>query len=123
MNAVGTSRRSLTVALRALPAIGAAEELRTDIPPLIEIDRLDPEGARIERIAFTARGMMAREVPIPNSQNRFCTLSYPYNVALHYYPDRDEWVFQVQSNESAQFAAGGVAVCLNLSASADKAAE
>ncbi len=91
-----------------------AAQLRTDIPPLMEIDRLDPEGSRIERFAFTARGAIAREMPIPNSQNRFCTLEHEHNVVLNYYPTRDEWVFQVQSNGSAQFAAGGIATCLDL---------
>lgn len=90
------------------------QELRTDIPPLIEIDRLDPEGRHIERFAFTARGAVAREVPIPGSKNRFCTLQHDHNVVLNYYPTRDEWVFQVQSNDSAQFAAGGIATCLDL---------
>ena len=91
-----------------------AQDLRTDISPLIEVDRLDPVGSRIERFAFTARGAVAREVPIPNSQNRFCTLEHEHNVVLNYYPSRDEWVFQVQSSESAQFAAGGIATCLDL---------
>ena len=123
MNVASKIGSTLAIIFMAAPVSALADELRSDIPPLIEIDRLDPEGSRIERFAFTARGMMAREVAIPNSQNRFCTLSYPYNVALHYYPDRDEWVFQVQSNESAQFAAGGVAVCLNLKASDARAAK
>ena len=91
-----------------------AQSLRTDIPPLIEIDRLDPEGSRIERFAFTSRGAIVREVAIPQSQNRFCTLEHEHNVVLNYYPTRDEWVFQVQSNDSAQFAAGGTATCLDL---------
>lgn len=104
---------SLFVAVLAIAP--ASAQLRTDIPPLLEIDRLDPEGSRIERFAFTARGAMAREMPIPKSQNRFCTLEHEHNVVLNYYPSRDEWVFQVQSNDSAQYAAGGIATCLDLS--------
>ena len=105
---------ALAIGLFALSPLGSTQDLRTDIPTLIEIDRLDPEGSRIERFAFTARGAMAREVPIPDSRNRFCTLSQAYNVVLHYYPDRDEWVFAVQANTSAPYAAGGVATCLDL---------
>ena len=104
----------ISLFLVMVAASSALGQLRTDIPPLIEIDRLDPEGSRIERFAFTARGAVAREVPIPNSQDRFCTLEHEHNVVLNYYPSRDEWVFQVQSNDSAQFAAGGIATCLDL---------
>lgn len=99
----------------ALVTSGAsAQDLRADVPPLLEIDRLDPEGSRIERFAFTARGVIAREMEIPNSQNRFCTLGQAHNVVLNYYPTRDAWVFQVRNNDSAQFAAGGIATCLDL---------
>ena len=113
MSAAASVRKFAAAAL-LLPLTISGQELRSDIPVLIEIDRLDPAGSRIERFAFTARGAMAREVPIPESQNRFCTLQQAYNVVLNYYPGRDEWVFQVQSNSSAQFAAGGIAVCLDL---------
>lgn len=94
---------------------GQSQALRTDIPSLIELDRLDAEGSRIERFALTARGAIAREIEIPGSQQMFCTLGQAHNVVLNYYPSRDAWVFQVQSNESAQYAAGGIAMCLSLS--------
>ena len=110
----GAVRSVVAAAALLLPLAASGQELRTDIPVLIEIDRLDPAGSRIERFAFTARGAMAREVAIPDSSNRFCTLQQAYNVVLNYYPSRDEWVFQVQSNASAQLAAGGIAVCLDL---------
>lgn len=121
----GTPRRQLrglcfaqligvSAALLLTPMTALTQDLRTDIPPLLEIDRLDPEGSRIERFAFTARGAIARGMEIPNSQNRMCTLGQAHNVVLNYYPTRDAWVFQVQNNDGAQFAAGGIATCLDL---------
>ena len=113
--------RSLAVGLLmffALPA-GAQEALRLDLPRLVEIDAMDGQQSRIKRFAITARGMIGQEVKIPRSQKFFCTLSHAYNMVLNYYPDNDEWIFGVQSNPSAQFAAGGLATCLDLSVLAD----
>jgi len=87
--------------------------MRIDIPPLVELDTLDPPEAVIKRFAFTARGVMAQEFAIPNSQKMFCRLSNAYNVELNYYPASDEWIFQVQSVPAAQLAAGGIAICLD----------
>ena len=109
--------RSLAVSLLmflTLPA-GAQEALRLDLPKLVEIDAMDGQQSRIKRFAITARGMIGQEVKIPNSQKFFCTLSHAYTVVLNYYPENDEWLFGVQSNPSAQFAAGGLATCLDLS--------
>lgn len=114
MTGVRLSFRALALLFLLAPSATGAQSLRADIPPLLELDRLDPEGARIERFALTARGAIAREIEIPDSQNRFCTLGQAHNVVLNYYPTRDAWVFQVQSNDSAQYAAGGIATCLNL---------
>ena len=100
----------LAALIASAPALA---QMRTDIPPLAEIDPLDPADAVIKRFAFTARGVMAQEFPIPNSQNMFCRLSNQYNVELNYYPASDEWIFQVQSLPAAQLAAGGIAICLD----------
>jgi hypothetical protein len=98
------------------PAFGqsnSSDSLRTDIPPLVELDALDPPEAVVRRFAFTARGVMAQEFAIPKSQNMFCRLSNQYNVELNYYPASDEWIFQVRSVPEAQLAAGGIAICLD----------
>jgi hypothetical protein len=98
------------------PVLGqsnSSDSLRTDIPPLVELDALDPPEAVVRRFAFTARGVMAQEFAIPNSQNMFCRLSNQYNLELNYYPASDEWIFQVRSAPEAQLAAGGIAICLD----------
>jgi hypothetical protein len=113
-------KRLLFAGLPMLCALAAAaqpkpdpDRLRTDIPPLAEIDPLDPPEAVVRRFAFTARGVMAQEFAIPNSHNMFCRLSNQYNLELNYYPSSDEWIFQVQSVPEAQLAAGGIAICLD----------
>lgn len=114
--------RSLAVGLLmffALPA-GAQEALRLDLPRLVEIDAMDGQESRVKRFAITARGALGQEVKIPNSQNFFCTLSHAYNMVLNYYPENDEWIFGVQANPEAQFAAGGLATCLDLSVFSDR---
>lgn len=82
--------------------------------PLVELDLLDAADAPIRRYALTTRSAPVREVPIPNSQNLFCTLGQDHNVILNYYPDVDTWVFQVDATDSARRAAGGIATCLDL---------
>ena len=77
--------------------------------PLVEIDLLDPPDAPIRRYALTARHAPVREVPIPESQNLFCTLSLAHNVVLNYYRDIDTWVFQIDLTDDARRAAGGLA--------------
>ncbi len=82
--------------------------------PLVEIDLLDPADAPIRRYALTAARAPAREVPILESQNLFCTLAHDHNTVLNYYPDIDTWVFQVDATADARRAAGGIATCLDL---------
>lgn len=95
----------------------AAWAIRLDVPPLIELDPLDAEGARIARFALTTRGAVGQRVPIPNSSDFFCTLSHAHNVVLTYSPvDGGIWEFEIQANDSAQLAAGGLATCLRLDA-------
>jgi len=82
--------------------------------PVVEVDALDPSDAPIRRYAFTARHAPVRVVPIPDSQNLFCTLGLAHNVILNYHRDIDTWAFQVEATESARLAAGGIATCLDL---------
>lgn len=90
----------------------AQSQIRIDIPPWFELEALDSPDAAIKRYALTARGSAGMEFPIVGSQGLFCVLNQEHNLLLNYYPERDEWVFQVQLNPSAQFAAGGIATCL-----------
>jgi hypothetical protein len=99
--------------LAAVPAF-SQEEIRTDIPSWTEIEALDSVDAPIKRFAFTARGVAGQEFEIPGSARLFCTLNQDYNVVLNYYPATDTWKFQIRLNPSAQFAAGGIATCLDL---------
>ncbi len=109
-------RRTVLILCAMLPVAAHsqdtnAQDTRWDIPPLVEVDALDPPSAAVRRFAFTARGVMAQEFALPNSQGLFCRLSNQHNLELNYYPASDEWIFQVQSNASAQLAAGGIAIC------------
>lgn len=92
----------------------AQADLRFDLPRLVEIDELDPRDARVKRFYITARGVLGQEFPIPDSQNFFCTLTHAHNMVLNYYPEKDEWVFNVQADPKAQYAAGGLATCVDL---------
>ena len=77
--------------------VAAQDQMWRMDEPLVEFDLLDPSDAPIRRYAFTARHVPMREVPIPNSQNLFCTLGLDHNVVLNYYREIDTWVFQVES--------------------------
>lgn len=106
----------LAVAVAGILTIGPAlaQELRFDIPAWTELEPLDATDARIKRFAFTARGVGGQEFAIPESQNMFCVLNQDYNLLLNYYPEKDAWVFQVTLNAESQFAAGGIATCVDL---------
>ena len=112
--------RSLAVLVLLAGPAGAQETLRLDLPRLVEIDAMDGQESRVKRFAITARGALGQEIKIPDSQNFFCTLSHAYNMVLNYYPENDERIFWVQSNPGAQFAAGGLATCLDLSVFSDR---
>ncbi|MDX2222642.1 MAG: hypothetical protein SFV21_07840 [Rhodospirillaceae bacterium] len=106
--------RLLMTMLLVVPlAAGRAQTPAADLDaPLVELEALDDAAADVRRFALTARGAPGREVPIPNSQNLFCTLGHDHNVALNYYPDIDTWVFQVAASDAAGRAAGGLATCM-----------
>ncbi len=100
----------VVASLLSVPA-ASQQNPRFDILAWHELEPLDPTGARIQRFAFTARGVSGLEFPIPDSQKMFCVLNQEHNVLLNYYPTNDTWVFQVQLNSTSQFAAGGIATC------------
>lgn len=106
----GLSILPVIAALLPVPAV-SQQNPRFDIPAWHELEPLDPAGARIQRFAFTARGVSGLEFPIPGSQKMFCVLNQEHNLLLNYYPANDTWVFQVQLNATSQFAAGGIATC------------
>ena len=117
--------RPIAFALAVLGAVlatgtPAQENIRLDIKPWTELEALDAPGSRVQRFAFTARGVSGMEFPIPESGNMFCTLNQQINLLLNYYPATDRWVFQVQLNDSSQFAAGGIATCLDLTKAAGR---
>lgn len=109
------SKFAIAAAGLAMLAPALAQQLRFDIPAWTELEPLDATDARIQRFAFTARGVGGQEFAIPQSQNMFCVLNQDYNLLLNYYPEKDTWVFQVTLNAESQFAAGGIATCVDLS--------
>ena len=102
------------VAFTAAMSTYAQDQMWRMADPLVEVDLLDPPDAPIRRYALTARHAPVREVPIPDSQQLFCTLSLAHNVVLNYYRDIDTWVFQIDASDDARRAAGGLATCLDL---------
>ena len=56
---------------------------------------------------------MAREVPIPESEGFFCTLSSATNVSLSYSPASGLWMFVVDWSPEAELIAGGLVICLD----------
>ena len=84
-----------------------------DLPALVELEPLDTDDALIKRYMLNARGIMAREVPIPGSEDHFCTLSSGTNVSLKYFPASGLWVFVVDFSPEAELLAGGLATCLD----------
>ena len=81
---------------------------------LIELDNFDPEDALIRRFMLNARGVMGREVPIPDSKGYFCTLSHATNLTLQYFPASELWSFVIAFDPQAELLAGGLATCLNV---------
>lgn len=136
---IGFSMPALSQAVKQQPAVGdecletdydcqpteiAEEEydnmplsvpLGRDLPALIELDDFDPEDALIRRFMLNARGVMGREVPIPDSKGYFCTLSHATNLTLQYFPASELWNFVIAFDPQAELLAGGLATCLNVS--------
>lgn len=89
-----------------------------DLPPLVELEALDPDDALIKRFMLNARGIRGREVPIDESKDHFCVLSSGTNVALNYYPSSGVWSFEIAFEQESELLAGGLATCLNISQAA-----
>ena len=87
--------------------------MQRDLPALVELEPLDSDDALIKRYMLNARGIMAREVPIPGSEDHFCTLSSATNLSLKYFPGSGLWVFIVDFSPEAELLAGGLATCLD----------
>jgi len=85
-----------------------------DLPALVELEPLDSEDSFIKRYMLNARGIMAREVPIPGTEDHYCTLSSGTNVSLKYFPASGLWVFIVDFSPEAELLAGGLATCLDV---------
>lgn len=94
-----------------------------DLPALVELEPLDAEDALIKRYMLNARGIMAREVPIPGSEDHFCTLSSATNLSLKYFPASGLWVFIVDFSPEAELLAGGLATCLDARQAAKRFSE
>ena len=88
--------------------------LGRDLPALIELEPFDPEDALIRRFMLNTRGVMGREVPIPDSSEYFCTLSHATNTTLQYFPASGLWNFVIAFDPEAELLAGGLATCLNI---------
>jgi hypothetical protein len=91
-----------------------------DLPALVEMEPLDSDGAFIKRYMLNARGVMGREVPIPGSEDHYCTLSAATNVTLSYFPVSGLWVFVVGFGPQAELMAGGLATCLDVSQAVER---
>lgn len=84
------------------------------LPVVVELESLDKPGTRIRRYIFNGRGIMARDIPIEDSKDMFCTLSHATNVSLVYFPISGLWNFQVAYGPQADLMTGGLATCLDL---------
>jgi hypothetical protein len=91
-------------------------EMKRDLPALVELEPLDAPDKAIQRYIVNTRGIMGREVPIPQSVGQFCTLSYNTNMRLAYFPASGVWNFIVDYSQDAELAAGGLATCFKLPA-------
>lgn len=87
--------------------------MERDLPALVELELLDSDDALIKRYMLNARGIMAREVPIPESESFYCTLSSATNVSLSYSPASGLWMFVVDWSPEAELMAGGLVICLD----------
>ncbi|NKB43219.1 MAG: hypothetical protein GKS03_02955 [Alphaproteobacteria bacterium] len=91
-----------------------ADDVTEDLPALAEIDSLDNSDATIRRFFLTSQGMRGQTVPIPETEGWFCTLSQATHVMLDFWPNLNQWVFQVGFSEEAELTAGGLATCHRL---------
>ena len=89
-------------------------DMPEDLPALAEIDALDGPEARLRRFFLTSQGMRGQTVPIEETEGWFCTLSQATHVMLDYWPNLDQWVFQIGFSEDAELTAGGLATCHQL---------
>lgn len=85
-----------------------------DLPAITEIDSLDGSDAAIRRFFLTSQGARGQTVPIPDTEGWFCTLSQATHVMLDYWPNLNQWVFQIGFSEEAELTAGGLATCHRL---------
>ncbi len=90
-------------------------DMPIDLPALAEIDALDGPDAPIRRFFLTSQGMRGQTVPLPETEGWFCTLSQATHVMLDFWPNLNQWVFQVGFSEDAELTAGGLATCHRLS--------
>lgn len=90
-------------------------EMPMDLPALAEIDALDGPDALIRRFFLTSQGMRGQTVPLPETEGWFCTLSQATHVMLDFWPNLNQWAFQVGFSEDAELTAGGLATCHQLS--------
>ena len=95
-------------------------DMARDLPALVEMEPLDAQDAFIKRYMLNARGIMGREVPIPGSENHYCTLSAATNTTLSYFPASGLWVFVVGFGPEAELMAGGLATCVDMTVAADR---
>lgn len=85
-----------------------------DLPAIAEIDALDDHDTPIRRFFLTSQGMRGQTVPIPDTEGWFCTLSQATHVMLDFWPNLNQWVFQIGFSEEAELTAGGLATCHRL---------
>lgn len=90
-------------------------EMPSDLPALSEIDVLDEPDAAIRRFFLTSQGMRGQTVPIEGTEGWFCTLSQATHVMLDFWPNLNQWVFQIGFSEDAELTSGGLATCHKLS--------
>jgi len=89
-------------------------EMPSDLPALAEIDALDAPDAAIRRFFLTSQGMRGQTVAIEGTEGWFCTLSQATHVMLDFWPNLNQWVFQIGFSEEAELTSGGLATCHKL---------
>lgn len=90
-------------------------DMPLDLPALAEIDSLHDPDAAIRRYFLTSQGMRGQTVPIEGTEGWFCTLSQDTHVMLDFWPNLNQWVFQIGFSEEAELTSGGLATCHKLS--------
>ena len=118
---LGTALLTLFLSLSLAHADDVPEEkqrktiaMPEDLPALAEIDTLDDPNTAIRRFFLTSQGMRGQTVPIPETEGWFCTLSQATHVMLDFWPNLNQWVFQIGFSEEAELTAGGLATCHRL---------